>query len=351
MPVISVLRPGPVLCLFIMIAALSGCAAPTPLDDAIRNRDNATAAALIGSGTGLDERDANLATPLHWAAETNDLPIAKLLIDKRVNIQSSARNAVTPLYLAALHSNIEIAHLLIGAGAIVDSPDDADWTPLMAASRIQNPAETVNQPRMVEFLLAQGASPRARSVDGWTPLHVAAELPDPRVAQMLLAKGADVSAVGPNGLVPLDNASISDRRATAFALLDAGAHPEITAFRPEIGARAYRFAAEYAESKGNTQQAIAYWRAASAQFAEAIGNYETSSKAENERGNEVVGENFERALLAGFLAGLGHTTIFYQIESPEYHYAKARVAQIGAAACRILAADADEHIRRLGQPH
>lgn len=337
------------MCLVILIAVLSGCAAPTPLEDAIRNHDNATASAFISSGRGLDERDANLATPLHWAAETNNLPIAKLLIDKRVNIQSSARNAVTPLYLAALHSNIEIVRLLVSAGASVDSPDDADWTPLMAASRIESSSEAVNQPRMVEFLLAQGANPRAKSLDGWTPLHVAAELQDPRVVQMLLAKGADVSAVGPYGLLPLHNAAVSDRRATAFALLDAGAHPEITAFRPEVGARAFRFAAEYAESKGDTQKAIAYWRTAFTQFTEAVGNYETSGKAENERGNAVIGENLERALIAGFLAGLGHTTVFYQIESPEYHYAKAQVAQIGATACRILAADADEHIRRLGQ--
>ncbi|KAL0027780.1 hypothetical protein WJX77_004890 [Trebouxia sp. C0004] len=89
------------------------------------------------------------------------------------------------------------------------------WAPLHCAAQ----AEKTD---VVDMLLSHGADAQAADAEGWTPLHCATK--DRPAAFMLLGFGADANAM--SGFVPLDHAAATNHAAIAKTLLSIGADPD-----------------------------------------------------------------------------------------------------------------------------
>lgn len=78
------------------------------------------------------------------------------------------------------------------------------------------------------LLVAEGADPGAADIEGWTPLHFAAQARAPLAVEVLLAAGATVDATDRHGNAPLWRAVFCSRgEGTVIRLLlDAGADPD-----------------------------------------------------------------------------------------------------------------------------
>jgi uncharacterized protein len=82
--------------------------------------------------------------------------------------------------------------------------------------------------RLAVLLAADPALARARSADGFTPLHLAAFFGAPEAAALLLRAGAEVNAVAQHVMrvTPLNSAAAVRHREVAEVLLDHGADLE-----------------------------------------------------------------------------------------------------------------------------
>ncbi|SLM37254.1 Ankyrin repeat-containing domain [Lasallia pustulata] len=122
-------------------------------------------------------------------------------------------NGSTMPECAALHaacakraSSLEMMELLLGKGYLIDAVNSVGDTPLLSACALINLS-----PKVVKFLLSNGAnvnarttkSPMAYVVTGDTPLHRAARTSDPEVVRLLLDAGADLQARNDEGQTPL----------------------------------------------------------------------------------------------------------------------------------------------------
>lgn len=156
--------------------------------------------------------------------------------------------ASTPLHAAAKTGDRDaVARLLAASPGDVDAPDPRGLTPLHHASSVSLD--------VVKLLLVAGANPNARSVNGTTPLYVAARFGQTAIAsqllsagalvdgrgeggaalnaaayrspvelvELLLAKGADVRVVDDTGGTALHAAAVWNAEGAARALLAAGA--------------------------------------------------------------------------------------------------------------------------------
>ena len=105
-------------------------------------------------------------------------------------------------------------------GADVNAPVADDGSSLL------HYAAWLGGPQVIRSLLEAGADPNARTDDGWTPLHAAAESnehPDEVVA-VLVAAGADSNARTQRGTTPLHLAArYNERPEMVVALVAAGA--------------------------------------------------------------------------------------------------------------------------------
>jgi len=85
------------------------------------------------------------------------------------------------------------------------------------------PAQTSEELKVVELLLAAGADPNVPNLIGMTPVHCAAFRPQPEFLEALLEKGANVMAQTRTGDTPLHWAALLGSPATVKLLLDKGA--------------------------------------------------------------------------------------------------------------------------------
>lgn len=165
-------------------------------------------------------------TSLHEATEVGDYAAVQRLLRDGLNANAQDGRDATALHIAAAHGYLEIAKLLIDSGADVDFLIEEGGTPLMAAS-------ARFKPRMVEFLISNGAQPNKNGLDGRFPL-VCAFQPDVvfvkeqiECIRSLIKHGAKVNECTDSGATPLMKAGWFGNMEAAEELLRLGADPTL----------------------------------------------------------------------------------------------------------------------------
>jgi len=143
---------------------------------------------------------------------------AGLMLDDRPDLMLRGdERGLLPLHAAVERGNPGGIDMLLARGTPVDAPmeDGSMRTALHLACALQNEA-------IARQLIDRGADVRARTHDGWTPLHEAVKCSKELVG-LLLARDAEPDAATDGGYTPLHRASLLGRVDVAEVLLRAGA--------------------------------------------------------------------------------------------------------------------------------
>jgi uncharacterized protein len=218
----------------------------TPLMEAARDGAVATVTALLAAGADPNVQEQNGGqTALMWAVAERHPAVTKELVQHKAGVEAVSKNGSTALMFAA-QGDAESARILLDGGANpnVTMPE---WglTPLVIAS-------TMGQTDVVAALLDKGADPNARDKNSFTALHSAVRDSDygedrsSRAAsvatvKVLLAHGADpnarlkqdkpsvktVTEVSLQGATPLALAAEVNNLEAIKLLVEGGADPRI----------------------------------------------------------------------------------------------------------------------------
>jgi len=125
-------------------------------------------------------------------------------------IDARSRTGESAILTAVYHRQKEIVNLLVARGVSMSLFEAC------AAGEIE---------RAERLLVGDPDAVNAFSVDGWTPLHLAAFFGHTKLAELLLARRADVVAVSrnTNGNTPLHAALAGNHKMVAGLLIGAGA--------------------------------------------------------------------------------------------------------------------------------
>ncbi len=121
------------------------------------------------------------------------------------------------LEYAIYHSPLPFIRALLELGADPNYQDHAGFPSLIAALSCPERGDTYE---LLELLLSFGADLRQRGVNDYTPLHYAAHLDDAKAIEFLLAHGADPNARTQidDFATPLEEAEILGRAKAVQAL-------------------------------------------------------------------------------------------------------------------------------------
>jgi ankyrin repeat protein len=261
-PLLYAAREGCVECAKYLIKAKADINLPdpdgtTPLILALMNMRFNMAAYLVQAGADVNKWDFYGNTPLYVAIDMNTLPrggrpdlpsldditglqVAAMLLEKGANVNAQLklrpqyRNGVfdrggdqvlstgaTPLLLAAKVGDTEAIKLLLKYKPLIDLPNAAGVTPLMAAAgmghsfnptrgRFKTDADAADS---VKLLQVAGATVNGHDRNGLTALHSAAEHGWNETVKVLVADGADLQPKDAKGLTPIDHAAGRHERA------------------------------------------------------------------------------------------------------------------------------------------
>jgi ankyrin repeat protein len=206
----------------------------TPLMAAADNGDLEAARLLIDSGANVNANEKNGGqTALMWAAAERASAIVRLLVERGADVRARSKGGFTPLLFAAQQGDVESGRVLLQAAADVNERTAAgDMTVLMVAVASSNAA-------FARLLLDSGANANLADRNGYTALHFAALDKDGAdVVQALAAHGAQINArttrdtranttsgVSVQGATPLFLAAARGHAQNVRALLAAGADP------------------------------------------------------------------------------------------------------------------------------
>ena len=174
--------------------------------------------------TALNMQDEEGMTPLAGAVVQAQVDVVRLLLEKGADPNIPNKNGLTPLEHACGRdqaAGMALAELLVARGAAVNPTNKTDWRiPLLEWAISSDNAE------LVKFLIEHGADVKAKSPNGDTPLHTAADRGDMEIAELLVACGADVNAKIIGGTTPLHKAAWGGGEAMVKFLLSKGAEAD-----------------------------------------------------------------------------------------------------------------------------
>lgn len=151
------------------------------------------------------------------AVNAGDVAAVEQLLAHGALVDSRDRDQATPLIAAALSDQLEVAQVLVAKGASVMARNAGGFTPLHAA------AYSGSVP-IAELLLGKGAVLEdAANKAGVTPLMVAVERNHVAVLELLIARGADVNRPESHGYTPVTRAGFKGHREVIRVLKRHGA--------------------------------------------------------------------------------------------------------------------------------
>jgi ankyrin repeat protein len=164
-----------------------------------------------------EEKQKQLNGMLLDAAKTGKTKRAERLLNLGADINGTDNTGLAALHFAVWNGNTEVCALLIARGANVNAKDTIDGeTPLLLAA--QNQAEDI-----CNLLIDNGADVFAKNKDGWTALMRAARNGHTPTCALLLGKGASIDAKDKDGWTALMRAARNGHTPTCALLLGKGA--------------------------------------------------------------------------------------------------------------------------------
>ena len=173
-----------VVCL--IAPALAAAQAPAPQPSAERklaegafNGNLEIVRQLVSEGVAVDAVDPDKRTPLMWAAFNGHTAVVAHLLEHGAELEAKDANGRTALMYASSGPFAGTVELLIKKGAAVNVQGTLEgFTPLMTAA-----AE--GEAKVVRLLLAHGADPTLKDVDGDTAASFARQKGHTSVVQLL----------------------------------------------------------------------------------------------------------------------------------------------------------------------
>nr|CAB3262826.1 uncharacterized protein LOC100183824 [Phallusia mammillata] len=177
-------------------------------------------------------RDEDGDTPLHIAVAKGDEVLTRELITclSKGNVSIDMRNNLmqTPFHIAVITDNPTLAALLMDA-----SPTCIDVTDRYGNNGVHLAVQ--NSGRETEYAILRNVVASAKlstlekkNLDGFAPMHLAAQLNNSRAVTLLRQGGADVNILdNKGGVSPIVLATRASRREAAQALLELGANPNL----------------------------------------------------------------------------------------------------------------------------
>jgi ankyrin repeat protein len=142
------------------------------------------------------------------AVKAGDSRKLRSLLESGASISATDKHGFTPLYWAIQLNHASIVELFLAHGADVNEQFPGGSTPLLSALQVEGSGKAT----VVKCLVKRGASVQARSLEGATALHLAAQWGNRSVVECLLDHGADPRAVDRHGRTPLDFAECFDTK-------------------------------------------------------------------------------------------------------------------------------------------
>jgi ankyrin repeat protein len=150
------------------------------------------AAWTTNSANCAEERDEFGLTELHRAAQKPDTTVLKQLLREGGDPNVRSDSGWTPLFSAVVVANTNAVIILLNAGSDVNVECGNGNRPLHHASDIVSP-----------ILLARGAKIDVRNRQGWSPLHSASFFGRVETVRLLLSADASPRAKTMDGKSPL----------------------------------------------------------------------------------------------------------------------------------------------------
>lgn len=185
-------------------------------------RDGDDSSCFISKLVNCSDTERCHATVLHEAAISGAYECAKILLKTSADVQSMTTEGMTPLHEAARCGSLEVAKLLVESGADSFALNNAGYSPVMIACRqshfdmvkflssgvsLQKHLNlfksnlaivtvsgriTDNQPKIWDFMLAEGISPYQLDTFGCSAVHFAMTHPSQTCLRLFLRRLIDV---------------------------------------------------------------------------------------------------------------------------------------------------------------
>ena len=166
----------------------------TPLHVAVRAGHADIAQLLLDRGAGAKGQDSQKRTPLFLASIGGLVDVVLVLLEEH-GADAKAQNyyGCSPLERASEGGHLEVARILLEHGAVVQTQDEYESTPLHFAYGEE----------MARLLIKHGADSNVPDKGGRTPLHAASVHGRVGAVRVLLKHGVDANARDANSATPL----------------------------------------------------------------------------------------------------------------------------------------------------